>query len=520
MFDLIREQHGFLSSIMLQVPGIQGTPLETQIGEEVLGLVQAQETDRIGAATLFAAARNRIADRHTVQNYENLLKEKCAIEEKLSRLLAAPQANDALLASESQRLAELDLDVEAALALVNPILASALSGGRAILTPHQLGGLLRPGEGMLAFRVGGQFSVASLIMRHGSRSTTATIPLPKANFDDVESAVSSILDAIEARESWDLTGKSLSDMLRMSELWPLMQRYGVRHVFVVPDGHLRRLPSHLLPIGKARLGEFAVSSTVSSIWGFAVLRQMDLSNSRSRAVYAIGNPDLYHVPCEYGFPMPKEIIHREVMCLGKTQADLRDLLHGAHDLLGGPTPVTGPEAKREAMLGAAPQQAGILLFGTHGLIPEVKEISYLDEPALVLSPDQTNLEEDGLLLASQVAELRLDDSWLAILAACRTGTPSGTDVSDGLSGLAWGFTAAGTDALLVTQWAIYAEPAREVVLHMLRRMAEDPALTLAVALEDAMRAFAEKKPDLREWGGFSILGDGTVTMPPGQSQRQ
>ncbi len=42
------------------------------------------------------------------------------------------------------------------------------------------------------------------------------------------------------------------------------------------------------------------------------------------------------------------------------------------------------EATREAMLGAAPRTAGILLFGTHGLMPEKKEISYLNEPALVL----------------------------------------------------------------------------------------------------------------------------------------
>ena len=514
MVDSIREWHGFMSSIMLQAPEIQGTPLENQIANEVLGLVQAQETDRIGAATLWAAARKRITARQAVQNYEDLVNEKCAVEEKLGRLLAAPQLEDSSLAPEWRRLAELQIDVEAALALVDPVLASALSQGRAILTHNQLGDLLLSGEGMLAFRIGGRFSVASLIMRHGDESTTVTIPLPKANFEDVEASVSAILDGIEDRKSWGFAGKTLSDMLRMSELRLVMERFGVEHVFFVPDGHLRRLPSHLLPVGTASLSDFAHSSTVASIWGFAVLRQMSITTSRSRAVYAIGNPDLYHVPCDYGFPMPETIIHREVMCLGKTESDMSALLRGAHDLLGGPMPAMGPEARRAGILGPAPQEAGILLFGTHGLIPEGKEISYLDEPALVLSPDQTDPEEDGLLLASQVADLRLDDSWLAILAACRTGTPSGTDVSDGLSGLAWGFTAAGTDALLVTQWVTYAEAAREVMLSMLRRMAADPWLSLAAALEDAMRAFADKKPDTREWGGFSILGDGTVTMPP------
>ncbi|QQO57324.1 MAG: CHAT domain-containing protein [Thiohalocapsa sp. PB-PSB1] len=174
----------------------------------------------------------------------------------------------------------------------------------------------------------------------------------------------------------------------------------------------------------------------------------------------------------------------------------------------------GADAKRAAIMGAAPEEAGILLFGTHGVIPETKEISYLVEPALVLSPSQSDPEEDGLLLASQVAALRLDNSWLAILAACRTGTPSGTDVSDGLTGLALGFTAAGTDALLVTQWSIYPGAAREVVLTMLQRMAADSELTLSAALDDAMRAHMETHPDTIEWAGFTILGDGTVTMPP------
>ena len=205
--------------------------------------------------------------------------------------------------------------------------------------------------------------------------------------------------------------------------------------------------------------------------------------------------------------------HHEVMCLGKP-GGLETFVRQAHELLGGPTPVLGPEATREAMNGTAPQEAGVLLFGTHGLIPETKEISYLEEPALVLSPDSADSEEDGLLLASQVAELRLDDSWLAILAACRTGTPSGTDVSDGLSGLAWAFTEAGTDALLVTHWSTYADATREVVLSMLRRMAAEPALTLAAALDDAMRAYAKAHPYIEDWGGFSILGDGTLTMPP------
>ena len=510
----VRHWHGVLASLVSQNPGIEGTYLETEVANEVLGLVQAQETDRIGAAALHAAARNRLSSRRTVQDYEDLLNEKCAVDKELRRLSAAPQPDHVLLGEKYARVRDLEHQAAATLAGLDPILASALSGGRQTLTRDELSQVLRPGEALLGFRIGKGFSVGSLNIQHGNgdKLTTATIPLPDATKKGVATQVSEILNAIEAGKPWEGAGSSLSEMLWMTRLQSILAEHGVRHVFVVPDGHLRRLPSHLLPVGTAVLGDFVDSSTIASIWGFAALRMFGRVDTRSRAVFAIGEPELHDVPCNL-IPMPPTTLHREVMCLGKP-LELEDLLVGAHNLLGGPPPAMGAEATRTAMLGSAPREAGIVLFGTHGLIPETKEVSYLDEPALVLSPSQTDPDEDGLLLASQVADMRLDDSWLAILAACRTGTPSGTDVSDGLSGLAWGFTSAGTDALLVTHWATLADATREVVLSILGRMEADPTLSLASALGEAMRAYARKHPNTHEWGGFAILGDGTVTMPP------
>jgi hypothetical protein len=511
LVKLVREWHGILSSLLLQQPGIERTPIANDIANEVLGLVQAREMDRFGAAALRAALRSRVANRSAVRVYETILNEKCALEAETIRIAAA-QVDQASLASTSRRLAELEGELDAALAELDPILAATLSGGRAILTRDELAKVLRPGEAMLAFRIGGKFSVASLNLRQGEGLTTATIPLPDATFEAIEAAVAKILAAIEAREPIGPATQALSDLLRVAELQPLLME--ADHLFVVPDGHLQRLPSHLLPIGTARLGDVVPSSTIASIWGFSGRRQLDRTTVRSRAVYAIGAPELHHISCDLDFfPPPEGSRHREVMCLGKP-GGLVALLRSAQEILGGPPPVTGADATRAAIMGAAPEEAGILLFGTHGVIPETKEISYLVEPALVLSPSQSDPEEDGLLLASQVTALRLDYSWLAILAACRTGTPSGTDVSDGLTGLALGFTAAGTDALLVTQWSVYPDAAREVVLTMLQRMAADPELTLSAALDDAMRAHMETHPDTIEWAGFTILGDGTVTMPP------
>ncbi len=194
LVETIRNWHGLLSSTLLQILGIEDTPLYLEIANEVLGLVQAHETDRFGVAAVRGAARNRIANRRAVRDYEDLLKEKCELERKLSQLSVARQLDHVLVASKSRRLAEVDQKGEAALDVLNPILAFALSGGRAILTRDEMGEVLRPGEAMLAFRIGDQFSVASLNIRHGEKLTTLTVPLPRAAFDTVEAAVSAILE--------------------------------------------------------------------------------------------------------------------------------------------------------------------------------------------------------------------------------------------------------------------------------------------------------------------------------------
>ena len=62
--------------------------------------------------------------------------------------------------------------------------------------------------------------------------------------------------------------------------------------------------------------------------------------------------------------------------------------------------------------------SGCLLFPPHGLI--AGELIGLAEPALVLTPPIEASElDDGLLTASEVAQLKLNADWV-ILSACNT----------------------------------------------------------------------------------------------------
>ena len=79
-------------------------------------------------------------------------------------------------------------------------------------------------------------------------------------------------------------------------------------------------------------------------------------------------------------------------------------------------------------------QSRILAFATHGLVSG--EMKGLAEPALVFTPPEVGTEEDdGLLTASEVAQLKLDADWV-ILSACNTASGDGKPGAEGLSGLA------------------------------------------------------------------------------------
>ena len=96
----------------------------------------------------------------------------------------------------------------------------------------------------------------------------------------------------------------------------------------------------------------------------------------------------------------------------------------------------------------------IVYFATHGLV--AGDIKGLAEPSLALSiPAQPSDLDDGLLTASEVAQLKLNADWV-VLSACNTiaGDKPGAEA---LSGLARAFFYAGARALLVSHWAVAFE---------------------------------------------------------------
>jgi CHAT domain-containing protein/tetratricopeptide (TPR) repeat protein len=155
----------------------------------------------------------------------------------------------------------------------------------------------------------------------------------------------------------------------------------------------------------------------------------------------------------------------------------------------------------------------VLHFATHGLVARETRLvgGSLAEPALLLTPPKTPSEaDDGLLTASEAAQLDLDADWV-ILSACNTAAGGGESGSQAFSGLARGFLYAGTRALLVSHWYVNSEAAVRLVTGTFDEMKRDGSIGRAEALRRAMLAQIREGGERAHpsyWAPFVIVGEG------------
>jgi CHAT domain-containing protein/tetratricopeptide (TPR) repeat protein len=159
-------------------------------------------------------------------------------------------------------------------------------------------------------------------------------------------------------------------------------------------------------------------------------------------------------------------------------------------------------------------------FATHGLLAgETESVGGGAEPSLLLTPpDAPTSADDGLLTASEIAQLKLDADWI-VLSACNTagGEKGGAEA---LSGLARAFFYAGARALLVSHWYVDSDAAVKLVTQAFAELRRHPAIGRAEAMRRAMltvmndtsrpaRWTPAAHPSV--WAPFVVVGEGGAT---------
>ncbi len=137
-------------------------------------------------------------------------------------------------------------------------------------------------------------------------------------------------------------------------------------------------------------------------------------------------------------------------------------------------------------------EASVLHFATHGLLADETNLFLQGkaEPSLLLTPPSAAAKEaelevdDGLLTASEVAQLRLNADWV-ILSACNTAAGERQD-SDAVAGLGRAFFYAGARALLVSHWSVDSNAAVNLTTETLRELSMNSKISRSEALRRAM----------------------------------
>ncbi|MGZ5871388.1 MAG: CHAT domain-containing protein [Bradyrhizobium sp.] len=434
-------------------------------------------------------------------------------------------------------------------------------------TVEQIREALVSGEAMLSFYFGRQRSFVWAVPKDG-KVTFAAI---NATSGEIATKVAKLREALEPNAAF-ISDMPAFDVALGHELYALLLKpveAGWKHaknLVVVTNGALGLLPLSLLPTAPSRLEaneEILFASyrkvpwlarthavtMVPSAAALRTLRHLPPGNPERGELIAFGDPFFSNEQYDEamksvqiadasgaapagatttrGVPLKRRnspkldgVDSAELALLPRLPDTADELRSIALALQADPSKVLnlGKEANENRVKTTVLSGFKVVAFATHGLVPG--ELNGLTQPALALSaPAVAGVEGDGLLTMEEILSLKLDADWV-VLSACNTGAGSGAG-AEAASGLGLAFFYAGTRALLVTNWSVHSQSARELVADLFKRQMADKTLGRGEALRQAMMAmvdgpgytdasgkteFAYAHPLF--WAPYTIIGDG------------
>lgn len=440
---------------------------------------------------------------------------------------AAIQRDPAATADLGTRIAALEEQVRAA----DAELSSLVPGYRALtaVEPARLADArarLRPGQGLLLIGNDDGGLVSQLVTRGGvalGQSSIAARRLVELQQRLRASVEGGLLD----QEHAGFDRQAAHELYRVivpQALRPLLG--SVRELVVLAPGSLATIPFAALvtqpprgddadPAALRRTRWLVRDHAVSVMISAAPLPRPAREARGALAFAGIGAP-LPGAPAEpaagTGTPVKSDTMRGigQAGALARLAA-LPDAARELQDMasrFSGPTRLLiGASATETALKQAPLEQARVIAFATHGLVGGA--LRGVVEPALVLTPPlAATAQDDGLLTASEVAQLRLDADWV-ILSACDTSAGESENAPT-YSGLARAFISAGSRALLLSHWPVRDDVASRLTLRTLEEAnaGQSRAQALRTAQLSVLRdASIPGGAHPAAWAPFVLVGD-------------
>jgi CHAT domain-containing protein len=509
-----------------------GLVARDQALDDSLNVVQRAKESAAGEAVKALNARlasgsGRLAE--LVRSDQDLAGEGKTLDARLATLLSVPPAKRD--AKDEQYVRNRLAAIAQQRDQLNQVFAKEFPDYMSLSRPAAL--TVRDVQGLLAA------DEALIITSLGAKSYVWAISHEKAEWrelavsaDDVGSQVSTLRTQLDPdypkpfdpQASFALYRKilgSVEDVMR-----------GKKRLSFVLDGALTSLPPQLLvqsdPAGKDfRQVDWLIRShavsVLPSVESLKVLRGRAALTARQKPLIGFANP--WFNPDRPAMGVVASVtasrgIQGRVADLATLKTTLPQLPDTADELTriglalaANPADLSfGRNATETRVKQSALDQYRVVYFATHGLLAgDVQKYAKLGaEPALALSlPPQPSAFDDGLLTASEVAQLKLNAEWV-VLSACNTaaGDKPGAEA---LSGLARAFFYAGGRSLLVSNWVV-ASDSTVALMTGTFAAASDPKLSHAEALQKAMLAMIDdaQHPDWADpkyWAPFVVVGE-------------
>jgi CHAT domain-containing protein len=513
----------------------------------------AAAVNKLGARV--AAGSGRLAD--LVRNDQDLAAEAEALDKAILAAVSQEPAKRATAAEQRirDRLAEITKQRKA----LQGVFAAEFPDYTALSNPQPLAvkeiqTLLSDGEALLVYTAGEKESYVFAVTRTGA--AWKQIPLGTAALSEKVAAFRRGLD-VEALRKSAAGGKpvlfdlGLANELHVSLIGPVEDLVrDASHLLVVPSGSLTSLPFHLLvtekpataipqlkDIGSYRDAAWIIKrqavSVLPALASLKALRQTARWDPGARPLVGFGDP--VFDPAEraralaerraaqtrvavtrgygdfwQGAGIDRAKLAQSLMSLPDTADELKTVA-GKLGAAAGDIHL-GSDASETVVKRTALADYRVVYFATHGLI--AGDVAGLGEPSLALTlPKQPTELDDGLLTASEVAQLKLNADWV-VLSACNTAAADKPG-AEALSGLARAFFYAGARALLVSHWSVDSEAATRLTTSTFAIMKADQRLGRAAALRDAMLAYMNDGSSPLNgypafWAPFSIIGEGAA----------